>query len=112
MRTFQFILRTPDKILHEGPIDQLSARAADGSIGILAGHAPLLSALDVGILRATIDGRELLWAAGDSLMNVGPERVEVLTDYAVAVPDALEASRRLETVREWYRAARHTAAAD
>ncbi|MBU4461348.1 MAG: F0F1 ATP synthase subunit epsilon, partial [Verrucomicrobia bacterium] len=77
MRTFQFILRTPDKVLYEGPIGQLSARAADGSIGILAGHAPLLSALDVGILRATIDGGELLWAAGDSLMNVGPDRVEV-----------------------------------
>jgi len=106
--TFRFILRTPDKVLHEGPVDQVSARAADGSIGILAGHEPLLTALDVGILRVTADGRETLWATGDSLMRVRPDRVEVLTDYAVTVPGPAEAARRLETVREWYRAARDT----
>jgi len=108
VRTFHLILRTPDKILHEGPVEQVAARAADGSIGILAGHAPLLTALDVGIIRVLGDGQEKLWAAGDSLMRVRPERVEILTDYAIAVPGPMEAARRLETVREWYRAARHT----
>lgn len=110
MRTFHLILRTPDKVLHEGPAEQVSARAADGSIGILAGHAPLLTALDVGIIRVFAEGRETLWATGDSLMRVRPERVEILTDYAIAVPGPMEAARRLETVREWYRAARYTPA--
>ncbi len=112
MPTFHLILRTPDKVLHDGPATRLSAHAADGSIGILAGHTPLLTALDVGIVRASVDGRELMWAAGDSLMNVRPDRVEILTDYAIAVPDATEAARRLETVREWYRASRYTPVAD
>ncbi len=111
MRTFHLVLRTPDRILHEGPVVQVSARAVDGAIGVLAGHAPLLTALEVGIVRVLADGRETLWAAGDSLMSVRSDRVEILTDYAVAVPGAAEAARRLETVREWYRVARHTAVA-
>ena len=109
MRTFRLVLRTPDHVFYDGPARFLSARAVDGTIGVLAGHEPLLTALEVGLVKADTGNGERMWAAGDSLMNVQPDATEILTDYAVEVPGAEEAMRKLDTVREWYRSARRTA---
>jgi F-type H+-transporting ATPase subunit epsilon len=57
--------------------------AADGSLGILAGHAPLLAELSVGdcLIRLASGAEEHLAVAG-GFVEVSRERVTVLADTA------------------------------
>ena len=41
----------PDRVLWDGPIDEALFSATSGSLGVLEGHAPLLTALDIGPMR-------------------------------------------------------------
>ncbi|MCX5750749.1 MAG: ATP synthase F1 subunit epsilon [Candidatus Saganbacteria bacterium] len=45
-KQFQLEILGPDKTLFQGTVISVSAQAKDGSIGILADHAPLITALD------------------------------------------------------------------
>ena len=49
-----FKLITPTKIIFEGEADLVIAVTTEGEEGILAHHAPFLSALKPGVLRANV----------------------------------------------------------
>ncbi len=42
---------TPDKIVWDDKVEEIIVPSTTGQLGILSGHAPLLSALDVGVMR-------------------------------------------------------------
>jgi F-type H+-transporting ATPase subunit epsilon len=42
---------TPDKIVWDDVVDEVILPSTTGQLGILTGHAPLLTALDVGVMR-------------------------------------------------------------
>jgi F-type H+-transporting ATPase subunit epsilon len=42
---------TPDKIVWDDNVEEIVLPSTTGQLGILSGHAPLLSALDVGVMR-------------------------------------------------------------
>lgn len=42
---------TPDKIVWDDSVQELILPSTTGQLGILTGHAPLLTALDVGVMR-------------------------------------------------------------
>lgn len=42
---------TPDKIVWDDKVEEIILPSTTGQLGILSGHAPLLSALDVGVMR-------------------------------------------------------------
>ena len=46
---------TPEGPVFAGDVDSVSAVAADGSIGVLPGHAPLITALGDGELPTSFD---------------------------------------------------------
>lgn len=41
----------PDKTVWDSPADEVILPSTTGQLGILTGHAPLLSALDIGVMR-------------------------------------------------------------
>jgi F-type H+-transporting ATPase subunit epsilon len=41
----------PDKTVWDAPADEVILPSTTGQLGILSGHAPLLTALDIGVLR-------------------------------------------------------------
>ena len=45
MATFHFDLVSPEKLLFSGEVDQVDVPGTEGDFGVLAGHAPLVSAL-------------------------------------------------------------------
>jgi len=51
---------TPDRIFLDTTVDQLILPSSTGQLGILEGHAPLLTALDIGVLRLQSAGK---WTA-------------------------------------------------
>ena len=69
-------------ILTEDDVDMVVAPGADGSLGILPHHAPLISILDAGELRIKKDGGERSIIVFGGFIEVMPDKVIVLADTA------------------------------
>jgi F-type H+-transporting ATPase subunit epsilon len=73
-----------ERSLFEGDVEFMVANGADGELGILAKHAPLMTSLKPGPLRIqeVIGGPEQVIFVGGGFLEVLPERVTVLADVA------------------------------
>lgn len=62
----------------------VSAPAADGDIGILAGHTPILSVLRPGAVRVVPagGGAPLAWTVDGGFLSVDSDHVTVVVDSA------------------------------
>jgi F-type H+-transporting ATPase subunit epsilon len=47
---------TPDKIVWDADAEEIILPSSTGQLGILSDHAPLLTALDIGVMRLKTDG--------------------------------------------------------
>ena len=81
--TFPLDIVTPEKTILSENATALQIPAAEGSLGILAGHAPLLAELSVGecVVRLAGGAEEQLVIAG-GFVEVSRDRVTVLADSA------------------------------
>jgi F-type H+-transporting ATPase subunit epsilon len=80
-------LVTPEREVWTGEADFLSARAVDGDLGVLPGHAPLLAALDIGPVFIHAGGSRTAVVVDGGFLHVarqdGVTRVDVLAENAV-----------------------------
>lgn len=96
---------TQDKSLYEGPADIVVVPGTEGEMGILPDHTPLLTTLDLGVVRVrNKDGEEIFTIAG-GVMEVRPELVTILADVGENVEEidlerAMAAKERAERVLE------------
>jgi len=78
---------SPESVLFSGDVDQVDLPGAEGDMGILAGHAPLVTPLRPGIVTIYRGGaREPVVVTG-GFAEVGPTGLTVLADRAVARED-------------------------
>jgi F-type H+-transporting ATPase subunit epsilon len=86
-KTIPFRLITPVAVAFEGDAELVIAVGTEGEEGILPSHAPFLTALRPGILRANVGGagesRRLEFATSEGFLQALPDRVVVLVDAAV-----------------------------
>ena len=87
---------TPSRLVVETEADSVVAPGSEGELGILPGHAPLLTGLRPGVLRYTEGSRTSRIAIGGGLAEVTQERVTVLAPSAETAEqiDAAEAESR------------------
>ena len=82
MAALHFDFVSPERVLFSGDVDQVDLPGAEGDIGILAGHAPVVTALRPGILTIFRGGaREPIVISG-GFAEVGPGGLTVLADTA------------------------------
>lgn len=86
MATFQLEFVSPEKLLLSRPVEMAVLPAAEGEMGILPGHAPMIVALRGGVISVTEGGQvtERLYVAG-GFAEVTPGRVTILADEATPV---------------------------
>ena len=48
---------TPDRVVYDAKADELILPSSTGQLGILTNHAPLLTALDIGVMRLKASGK-------------------------------------------------------
>ena len=78
---------SPESVLFSGDVDQVDLPGAEGDMGMLAGHAPLVTTLRPGIVTIYRGGaREPVVVTG-GFAEVGPAGLTVLADRAVARED-------------------------
>ena len=78
---------SPERVLYEGEVRGLVAPAFDGEVGILTGHAPMMTLLGRGDLRLTGgsgDGPQRFRVEG-GFLQVVDNQVRVVTEHADAV---------------------------
>ena len=92
-----------ERSLFEGEVEFIIANGADGELGVLARHAPLMTILKPGPLRIqeTYGGEEQVLFVGGGFLEVLPDRVTVLADVAehadeISIEKAEEARRRAQ----------------
>jgi len=88
MATFHFDLVSPEKLLFSGEVDQVDAPGTEGYFGVLAGHAPMVSALRAGIMTVTVNGQAQRMVVLGGFAEVSAEgTLTVLADLADTVED-------------------------
>ncbi|WP_235735850.1 F0F1 ATP synthase subunit epsilon [Nocardioides alcanivorans] len=83
MAALQVELVAADRLVWSGQATMVGARTTEGDVGILPGHAPLLSLLVEGVVDVTTTEGETWVAAVDSgFISVAGDRVSVLAERA------------------------------
>jgi len=100
MATLDVSLVTPDGPVYEGEVEMLIVPGADGEIGVLARHAPLIAMLKAGSTRVHVkrDGEVHEFATGPGFFKVEQDRALALVDDAVDAKhiDDARARKQLE----------------
>lgn len=87
MATFHFDLVSPERLLLSGEVEQVDVPGSEGDFGVLAGHAPMVSALRPGILTIKRDGGEMKIVVLGGFAEVSPTGLTVLADSAASVEE-------------------------
>ncbi len=102
---------SPDRLLLSQPVDMAVIPAAEGEMGVLPGHAPMIVLLQGGTITLHEGGRPTsrLYVSG-GFAEITPERCTVLADEAIPVSEVSRqvAESRLAAADAAYAAADKT----
>ena len=83
--TFALSVLTPEQAVFEGAVEYVSVPGTEGYLGVLAHHAPLVTALARGTLTVRKDGGEVeTFTVNGGFFEVSHNQATVLADEVVA----------------------------
>ena len=74
---------TPEQKIYSDDVDSVVIPGVEGELGVLPQHVPLMTQLLPGELRVLKGAEELRLAVGEGFVEIGADKVAVLTDMAV-----------------------------
>jgi len=80
--TIKLDIVTAERVVFSDSVDIVVAPGVEGELGVLEHHAPLMTTLKPGELRARKGGEEYALAISGGFLEVRPDRVIVLADAA------------------------------
>jgi len=83
---------TPQKLVYSEEVDKLEAPAIDGLIGIWPRHAPLVTAMKIGVVRVVNGSEGIQIAISEGFMEVQPDRVNLVVRTA-ELPEQIDVDR-------------------
>ena len=78
-----FSLVSPERELFSGLVDQVDAPGSEGDFGVLAGHAPFMTALREGSVTVRNDGQITVYDVRGGFADVTPDGFTVLAEHAI-----------------------------
>lgn len=109
--TFQLKVATPEYLFVDEQVTEAELPGKEGYLGVLPGHAPLLSALGAGVLSYSAGGKgKQVLVVDGGFVEVFDHNVRVLADNAEYAQDIqVDAARReLEQANEALKKAHET----
>ena len=99
--TFEIEIVTPERVVERDVVSELQLPTKNGYIGVLAGHAPLITELGIGEISYKADGRSYKIAVAWGFAEVLPNKTTILAEVAERAEDidvarAQEAKQRAE----------------
>lgn len=92
MSTFLLEVATPEKLVVRNDASEAQIPGSEGMLGILPGHAPLISEIDAGELSYVMDGKRHTLAIAQGWVEISGNQVRVLVD-ACEAPDQIDVAR-------------------
>ena len=89
---------TPQALVCQSACSSVRLPLADGSAGILPGHAPLLGAVEEGVVYYTSQGKRHYVAVRHGTAHVSNNEVLLLVDAAAQAEDAERAREALQEI--------------
>jgi len=82
---FEFV--SPETVLFSGDVDQVDLPGIEGDVGVLPGHAPMVTLLRPGIVTIMREGQREPVVVVGGFAEMGPSGLTVLADRAGARED-------------------------
>ncbi|MCJ2013840.1 F0F1 ATP synthase subunit epsilon [Methylobacterium sp. J-076] len=105
MATFHFDFVGPERTLYSGEVNAVQLPGIEGEMTVMAGHAPVLTSLRVGVIVVTESqgtGKRIYVRGG--FADIGPQGVTVLAERAAPIeelsPESLD--RDIEAIQLQY----------
>lgn len=87
-KSFHLEIVTPERVVYSGDVVSLSAPGVLGGFQVLAGHAPMLAQIGVGVLKVVFpNGVQRYFATSGGFVEVKGPRVVVLAETAEAAEE-------------------------
>ena len=96
--TLKLEIVTPEAKIYSDDVDMVTLTGAEGEMGILPNHVPLMTQLCAGEIVAQKGPDTVFLAVGDGFVQVTGDRVAILTDMAIRAENIDEA--RAEEARQ------------
>lgn len=99
--TFRFDLVSPEAIVMSEDVKQVVIPGSVGEFGVLAHHAPLLSSIQPGVVRATEpNGNEVLYFVTGGVADINDNLCTVLAEEAANLDDLDDVEELKKAVEE------------
>jgi F-type H+-transporting ATPase subunit epsilon len=86
MELMKLEIVTPDGVIFDDEVKQVTIPGSEGEFGVLAGHAAVVSLLDTGVMTIERkDGKEVSVAINGGYVKVEEEKTLCMVDGAVAL---------------------------
>ena len=79
---FNVALVCPEALVYAGEVDQVDLPGAEGDLGVLAGHAPIVTALRPGIVRVITNGADEKFVVLGGVAEFSQSTLNILADTA------------------------------
>ena len=98
MDKIELEITTPERRVLAETVDEVVLPARDGYMGVLPGHAPLLTAVNAGAVEYRAGGQQCFISVSAGFAEILPKRVSILADTAERAEeiDLERAKRSLE----------------
>lgn len=93
---------TQERVVFDSDVDEIYTKGVDGEFGILKGHVPIMTALDIGVTRAKIGNETKAFTTIGGILQFKDDECLILTTLSetgeeideIRAREALERARR------------------
>jgi F-type H+-transporting ATPase subunit epsilon len=97
-----FDLVSPEKLLLSAEADMVTVPGTEGYMGVMAGHAPVVTTLRAGMIDVLTDGKDERYFIRGGFAEIGPAKITVLAEEALPMTelDLAVLDQRIKDVQE------------
>ncbi|MFM9281931.1 F0F1 ATP synthase subunit epsilon [Paenibacillus jiagnxiensis] len=82
MSTFLLEIVTPERQVYSEQVESLNVRGVEGELGILAGHIPMVTPLQIAPVSIKTSGRTEILAVNGGFVEIRKDKVVILAESA------------------------------
>lgn len=97
--TLDVALVAADRVVWSGEAREVLAKTSEGEIGILIGHAPVMSSLVPGVVEIVTEEERIVAATEEGFLSVADDRVSILSEDAFLADEIDAEAARAEVER-------------
>ena len=73
---------THERVVFDSDVDEIYSKSTEGEFGVLPGHIPFMCALDIGVTKAIVGSKPVLFATMGGIFQLQGNEAVILTQTA------------------------------